>query len=58
MAGLDKIIERFTAPEFIESLLCSVAGMAGIFIVVGVIILSIILLNKFGSIEKKSKEEK
>jgi hypothetical protein len=54
---LDKIIERFTAPEFIESLLCSVAGMAGIFIVVGVIILSIVLLNKFGTMgSKKSKE--
>ncbi len=54
---LDKIIERFTAPEFIESLLCSVAGMAGIFIVVGVIILSIVLLNKFGTMGGKKSEE-
>ncbi len=55
---LDKILERFTAPEFIESLLCSVAGMAGIFIVVGVIILSIVLLNKFGNVSgKKGNDE-
>lgn len=54
---LDKIIERFTNPEFIESLLCSVAGMAGIFIVVGIIILSIVLLNKFGTMGGKKSEE-
>ncbi|MBR2875992.1 MAG: hypothetical protein IKC01_02535 [Clostridia bacterium] len=54
---LDKLIKLFTAPEFIESLLCSAAGMAGIFIVVGIIILSIVLLNKFGSMaDNKNKE--
>ena len=50
---LDKIIALFTSAEFIEALKCSVAGMAGIFIVVGVIILSIVLLNMSGSIGEK-----
>ena len=43
-------------PEFIEALKCSVAGMAGIFIVVGVIILSIVLLNMSGSIGEKKND--
>lgn len=54
---LNVILERFTSPEFIEALMCSLAGMVGIFIVVGVIILSITLLNKFGSAaDKKDKK--
>ncbi len=32
-----------------EALLCSAAGMVGIFIVIGIIILSVTLLNKLGS---------
>ncbi len=35
-----------------EALLCSVAGMVGIFIVVGIIILSVSLLNKIGAKKK------
>ena len=54
---LNKIIELFTAPDFMESLRCSVAGMAGIFIVVGVIILSIVILNKAGSMADNKKSE-
>lgn len=38
--------------EVIEALMCSVAGMVGIFAVVGVIILCIFLLNKAGSSSK------
>lgn len=53
---LDKIIALFTSAEFMEALKCSVVGMAGIFIVVGVIILSIILLNMSGSIGKKKND--
>ena len=36
-----------------EALLCSVAGMVGIFIVVGIIILSVSILNKAGNGKKK-----
>ena len=43
----------FSTDNVQEALLCSVAGMVGIFIVVGIIILSVSLLNKAGS--KKSK---
>ncbi len=53
---LEKFMSIFSSAEFIEALKCSVAGMAGIFIVVAVIILSIALLNKFGSIEKKKED--
>jgi len=54
---LNMILERLTSSDFIESLICAVAGMAGIFIVVGIIILSIVLLNKFGAMaDNKSKE--
>lgn len=42
----------FTTENIGEAMLCSVAGMVGIFIVVGVIILSVSLLNKLGA-EKK-----
>ena len=44
---------KFTTENLSESLVCSLAGMAGIFIVVGIIILSTTLLNKF--IGKKEK---
>lgn len=47
----------FTTENLSESLICSIAGMAGIFIVVGIIIFSTTLLNKFSSAsEKKNKE--
>lgn len=36
----------------LEALMCSVAGMVGIFAVVGVIILCVFLLNKVGSAKK------
>ncbi len=44
----------FSTDNVQESLLCSVAGMVGIFIVVGIIILSVSLLNKAGA-KKKDK---
>ena len=44
----------FTTENLSESLICSIAGMAGIFIVVGIIILSTTLLNKFSA--KSDKE--
>ncbi len=40
-----------------EALMMSGAGMIGIFIVIGVIILSVTLLNKIGSGEKKKDKE-
>ena len=42
----------FTTENFGEALLCSGAGMAGIFIVVGIIIGSVSVLNKVGSSKK------
>ena len=44
---------KFTTENLSESLICSLAGMAGIFIVVGIIVLSTTLLNKFSA--KKDK---
>ena len=44
---------EFSTERLPEALLCSVAGMIGIFIVVGVIILSVSLLNKLGADKKK-----
>ncbi len=43
----------FTTENIREALLCSAAGMVGIFIVVGIIILSVSLLNKAGTGKKK-----
>ena len=40
---------RFTTENISEALICSLAGMAGIFIVVGIIVLSTTLLNKFSA---------
>ncbi len=40
---------KFTTENLVEALLCSFAGMVGIFIVVGIIILSVVILNKIGS---------
>ncbi len=47
----------FTTENLSESLICSIAGMAGIFIVVGIIILSTTLLNKFNGASKKKDKE-
>ncbi len=44
---------QFHTSDIGEALLCSVAGMVGIFIVVGIIILSVSLLNKAGGGKKK-----
>ena len=41
-----------------EALLCSVAGMIGIFVVVGIIIGCIVLLNKGGNAADKKSAEK
>lgn len=43
----------FSTENLSEALLCSAAGMIGIFIVVGIIILSVSVLNKLGA--KKDK---
>ncbi len=43
---------RFTTENIGEALLCSGAGMIGIFIVVGIIIGSVSVLNKVGSSKK------
>ena len=42
----------FTTENIGEALLCSGAGMIGIFIVVGIIIGSVSVLNKVGSSKK------
>lgn len=42
----------FTTENIGEALLCSGAGMVGIFIVVGIIIGSVSILNKVGSSKK------
>ena len=42
----------FTTENIGEALLCSGAGMIGIFVVVGIIIGSVSILNKIGSSEK------
>ncbi|MBR4286558.1 MAG: hypothetical protein IKT55_02500 [Clostridia bacterium] len=42
----------FSTDNVQEALLCSVAGMVGIFIVVGIIILSVSVLNKIGAKKK------
>ena len=42
----------FTTENLGEALLCSGAGMVGIFIVVGIIIGSVSVLNKVGSSKK------
>lgn len=39
----------FTVKNLSEALLCSGAGMVGIFLVVGIIILSVLILNKLTS---------
>ena len=43
---------HFTTENIGEALLCSGAGMVGIFIVVGIIIGSVSILNKVGSSKK------
>lgn len=42
----------FTTENLSEALLCSGAGMVGIFVVVGIIIGSVSILNKVGSSKK------
>jgi hypothetical protein len=44
---------KFTTENLSEALICSLAGMAGIFIVVGIIVLSTTLLNKFSGKKEK-----
>ena len=51
MSFLESIGLEFTTKNFGEALLCSVAGMVGIFIVIGIIIISVSILNK--SVSKK-----
>ncbi len=53
MSFLESIGLEFTTEHFGEALLCSGAGMVGIFIVIGIIILSVSILNK--SSNKKGK---
>lgn len=48
---------EFTTENLSEALVCSLAGMAGIFIVVGIIILSTVLLNKFSAKSEKKKDK-
>ncbi len=43
---------HFTTENIGEALLCSGAGMVGIFVVVGIIIASVSVLNKVGSPKK------
>lgn len=45
----------FTTENIGKALLCSAAGMVGIFVVIGIIVLSVSLLNKLGA-EKKKKD--
>ena len=46
----------FNVENIKEALLCSVAGMVGIFIIVGIIIFSVSILNKAGSGKKNGDE--
>ena len=46
MSFLSSIGLEFTTENIGEALLCSIAGMVGIFIVIGIIIFSVTLLNK------------
>lgn len=49
----DKGIDlTFTTENMGEAALCAAAGMVGIFIVVGIIILSVSILNKAGTKKK------
>lgn len=50
-AGVDGL--SFTTENIGEALLCSGAGMVGIFIVVGIIIGSVGILNKVGNSKKQ-----
>lgn len=43
----------FTTDNISKALLASAAGMVGIFIVIGIIILSVSILNKAGADKKK-----
>ncbi len=52
-AAEEAIKLSFSTDNIGEALLCSGAGMVGIFIVVGIIILSVSVLNKAGSGKKK-----
>lgn len=47
---------KFTTENIGEALLCAGAGMVGIFIVVGIIILCVSVLNKIGSGKKNDKK--
>lgn len=53
MSFLSSIGLEFTTKNIGEALLCSIAGMVGIFIVIGIIIFSVSLLNR--SSNKKEK---
>lgn len=53
MSFLQSLGLEFTTKNIGEALLCSIAGMVGIFIVIGIIIFSVTLLNK--SSNKKEK---
>ena len=48
---------NFNPAAFIENLKYMGVGMLGIFIVIGVIILSVVVLNKVTSPRKKNTEE-
>lgn len=43
----------FTTENMREALLCGGAGMVGIFIVIGIIIIAVSILNKAGAEKKK-----
>ncbi len=53
--SLPPIIAKIFDEEFFQALTISAAGMAGIFIVIGIIIVSIMLLNKFAADKKEEK---
>jgi hypothetical protein len=53
MSFLKSIGLEFSTEYIGEALLCSVAGMVGIFIVIGIIIFSVSILNKSGNKKEK-----
>ncbi len=53
MGILMSIFERFEPKAFIDNLSYMGKGMLGIFVVIGVIILTVIILNKVTSKKKK-----
>ncbi len=56
-AVTDAAVGSFRPEAFVENLKYMAAGMIGIFLVIGVIVLTIVLLGKLTAPKKKNNEE-